>query len=167
MLTRQTTLRVSQGDRVAVRPDQLIVIPLDPALVGAVAEVADALSLPLEQWQRGSGERMPRGVALVVAAGGGRERDGLDLLDDLPSTSVPVFLVGTTADRRVAVAAVHRGAQDYFSLPEDADLLRRAIERGMHRSRAEADAERFAAAEREAAGFSSILGQSPALTATL
>jgi two-component system response regulator HydG len=167
MLTRQSTLRVSQGDRVAVRPDQLIVIPLDPALVGAVAEVADALSLPLEQWQRGSGERMPRGVALVVAAGGGRERDGLDLLDDLPSTSVPVFLVGTTADRRVAVAAVHRGAQDYFSLPEDADLLRRAIERGMHRSRAEADAERFAAAEREAAGFSSILGQSPALTATL
>ena len=94
----------------APRNTQLVVIPLDPSVLGAIAEVADALSLSLEQWHRGSGERMPRGVALIVAGGNGRERDALDLLDDLPSTTMPTFVVGTAADRRVAVAAVHRGA---------------------------------------------------------
>ena len=96
----------------AARITQLIVIPLDASMLGAIAEVADALSLPLEQWHRGSGERMPRGAALLVAGGNGRERDALDLLDDLPSTRMPTFVVGTAADRRVAVAAIHRGAED-------------------------------------------------------
>ena len=99
------------------RNTQVVVIPLDGSMLGAIAEVADALSLPLKQWHRGSGERMPRGVALLVAGGNGRERDALDLLDDLPSTRIPTFVVGTAADRRVAVAAVHRGAEDYFALP--------------------------------------------------
>lgn len=149
------------------RHAQLVVIPLDASMLGAIAEVADALSLPLEQWHRGSGERMPRGVALLVAGGNGRERDALDLLDDLPSSRIPTFVIGTAADRRVAVAAVHRGAEDYFALPEDADLLRRAIERSLNRTEAEAAAATFAAVEREAAGFGSILGQSPALTTML
>ena len=149
----------------AARNAQLVVIPLDSSVLGSIAEVADALSL--EQWHRGSGERMPRGVALIVAGGNGRERDALDLLDDLPSTSTPTFVVGTAADRRVAVAAVHRGAEDYFALPEDADLLRRAIDRCRNRTEAAAAAATFAAAEREAAGFGSILGRSTALTTTL
>jgi two-component system response regulator HydG len=152
---------------VAARNNQLVVIPLDSALLGSIAELADALALPLEPWHRGAGERMPRGVALIVTGGNGRERDALDLLDDLPSTSMPTFVVGNTADRRVAVAAVHRGAEDYFALPEDADLLRRALERCLTRTVARDAAASFAAVEREAAGFAAILGQSPTLTTTL
>src|SRR6476620_3150337 len=107
---------------------------------------------------------IPLDGSMLGAGGNGREREALDLLDELPSTRIPTFVVGTAADRRVAVAAVHRGAEDYFALPEDADLLRRAIERSLNRTEAEAAAATFAAVEREAAGFGSILGQSPALT---
>ena len=152
---------------VTPQPSPLVVIPLDPPLAASLRELAGAVGLPAAEWVRGSGEGMPACTALIVAAGNGRERDGLDLLDDLPSTRAPIFVVGTAADRRVAVAAVHRGAQDYFALPDDLDLLRRAIERCLTRTQAEASAAEFAATERATAGFASILGRSAALTTTL
>jgi len=101
-------------------------------------------------------------AALLVAAGGD-ERRGLDLMAGIAERwPVPVYFVGAEASHRFAVEALRRGAADYFSLPEDADLLRRTLA-----ARFEAGRARVAAATPDGNPFAELMGQSEALRATL
>jgi DNA-binding NtrC family response regulator len=144
----------------------VVVVPLTDSFAGVLEDLAGELQLPVVDWRPIDTGRPPAGAAVVVLAGG-REQEALDLLSELPDFRVPVYLVGSAADHRMAVAAVQRGASDYFALPGDLDLLRRALERDAQRARSLVAASCFADAERQAAGFDAIIGRSPALRATL
>jgi DNA-binding NtrC family response regulator len=101
-------------------------------------------------------------TALLVAAGGEEQR-GLDLMSGLAERwSAPIYFVGAEPSHRFAVEALRRGAADYFSLPDDADLLRRTLV-----ARFEADRGRAAAPTADADPFAELLGESEALRATL
>lgn len=101
-------------------------------------------------------------VLAVLLAAGGEEDNALDVLLSMRRRNgVPVYLVGARSSHRFAVAALRRGAADYFALPDDVDLLRRTIA-----SRFEALEERTrrsggVAAPMEA--FRHLLGESAAL----
>ncbi len=101
-------------------------------------------------------------IARLIAAGGEEER-GLDYLLSHDTSQPPTYLVGSNASHRFAVEAVRRGAVDYFALPQDVDLLRRTLS-GV----AEAVRERRSGGHPQVGrGFEHILGDSPALKATL
>lgn len=103
--------------------------------------------------------------AAVIVMAGGREGEALAQLPSLGDA--PWYLVGSTPDHRIAVAAVRAGASDYLVLPEDLDVLRRALERDIRNARAKVAAAEFAAEEGADAGFSAMLGRSSELTAVI
>ncbi len=143
----------------------LVVVDLGGTHGPLLLELATAVGLDLQPWTPGS-ERVPTAAAILVAAPG-RERDAIGLLSEIAAQAVPVFVTGDVADHRVALGAVRHGADDYFALPADLDLLGRALERQVAQLRARTDAAQFAADERDSAGFGTMLGRSAALTATL
>jgi two-component system response regulator HydG len=102
-------------------------------------------------------------VAALLVAAGGEERRGLDLMAGIAERwSVPIYFVGAEPSHRFAVEALRRGAADYFSLPEDADLLRRTLA-----SRFEADRTRGLSTTPDANPFAELIGESEALRTTL
>ncbi len=145
----------------------LVYIELNDGFAAELAELARSHDLTLTGWHPTLGEQIPAGATAIVIGAAGREREALDLLGDLGPQAVPVFVVACAPDHRIAVASVRRGAQEYFVLPEDADLLTRAVEREIAQAAAREQAARFAATERADAGFGAMLGRSSALTATL
>ena len=101
-------------------------------------------------------------IALLIAAGGEEER-GLDYLLAHDVVQPPTYLIGSNASHRFAVEAVRRGAADYFVLPQDVDLLRRTLA-----ANAEAARERRSGELAQiGTGFKHVIGDSPALKATL
>ncbi len=106
---------------------------------------------------------VPDDVAAVLVLAGGAEVDAIEMFGRLPKSPAPWYLIGSVEDHRVAARAVASGAADYFALPGDLDLLRRTVEREAAAASASRDAARFAVEELHQIGFSSILGQSPAL----
>ncbi len=101
-------------------------------------------------------------IALLIAAGGEEER-GLDYLLAHDVVQPPTYLIGSNASHRFAVEAVRRGAANYFVLPHDVDLLRRTLA-----ANAEAARERRSGELAQiGTGFEHVIGESPALKATL
>jgi DNA-binding NtrC family response regulator len=145
----------------------LVAVPLTSTLLPAIRELASELELPSLEWRPLGAEGPPANASAVVILAAGREFEALELLSDLPPSTAPIYLVGTATEYRIAVAAVQRGARDYFALPADRDLLRRSLERDHRASLAAGAAARFAATERKTAGLGSILGSSPALRTVL
>jgi DNA-binding NtrC family response regulator len=133
----------------------------------SVGEVATELGADLLECAPAGAERPPAGAALVLVLAGGEESLALDLLPVVGNPLVPVFLVGSSTDYRLAAAALQRGARDYFALPDDLELLRRSLERELREARGRQAAARFADAERHATGFGAILGRSPDLQRVL
>jgi DNA-binding NtrC family response regulator len=80
---------------------------------------------------------------------------------------VPVFLVGSSTDYRLAAAALQRGARDYFALPDDLELLRVRSNESFAKRGPGRLPPGFADAERHATGFGAILGRSPDLQRVL
>ncbi len=138
----------------------------DDAFGPMVSEIAAACGLDVVEWRPFESERLPLTPAVVILAPA-HEREALEMLADLPPLPVPVFVLGAAADHRFAVAAMRRGARDYFVLPGDLDLLCRALEREAGQEQIHSDALAFAAGERDSAGFGSMLGRSTALTVAL
>ncbi len=107
-------------------------------------------------------------IAAVVLAAGGAEREAREWLDSHePPSAVPVIIVGSDPGRRIATQLVAHGANDYFALPEDVEILRNALASAVDRRR---ESLRRAAGGREdveAEAFSEIVGESPALKAVL
>lgn len=108
---------------------------------------------------------LPPGGCVVLA--GGAEPDGLDWIAQHQAGAGPLLLVGAAPDHRLAIGAVARGARDYFALPGDLDVFRRALERLAREDHAAAAAEGFARAEQDAVGFGAIIGKSATLQATV
>ncbi len=105
-----------------------------------------------------------RNIVASILAAGGEEDHGLELLLSLDTRSgSPTYLVGSRVSHRFGIEALRRGAADYFSLPEDVDLLRRTLAARVEAAR-EASQEVSPAAK---LAFSSIVGDSSALHATL
>ena len=122
-------------------------------LEGVVRELG-ALPVP---WNPADGRASVDGPVLVL--GGGTETDAIDQVSGFDKAN-PVYLVGASTDHRLGSAAVRAGARDYFALPGDLDALRRTLEREGRERRGATEGGRFAAAERAASGFSTIIGSS-------
>ena len=148
------------------RPWSIALVQLSDSFRASVAELARELRAGVVTWNPEEDPTPPAGAAVLILAGGA-EGAALDLLAELSPSGAPVYLLGSVPDHRVAAAAVQRGARDYFALPEDFDVLRRSLEREAREANSRVEAGRFAEAERNALGFDTILGRSPALRQTL
>ncbi len=144
----------------------LVVVPVSESFGTAVGDLARDLGLEVAEVGPDC-RSFPAGAVGCVVLAGGAEVEALDLLEALPRTAVPCWLVGASTDYRVASAAVRRGATDYFALPADFDLLRRTVERAAAGVEAQCQSEAFAVAERRAVGFDAIQGRSVELRQVL
>ena len=144
---------------------RVVLILVSESFRATVAQLVTELGGVPVELQPEPGESAPTAAVRLVLAGG-EEAAGLDLLADLTGPA-PRYLIGATADHRMAAAAVQSGARDYFALPADLDLLRRSLERLLRDTQGREQAAEFAEAERHATGFAAILGASPALRQAL
>jgi DNA-binding NtrC family response regulator len=130
--------------------------------------LARELEVTLGEWRPDEGEPPPPGGAIVVVAAGGGEPDVPAFIRQLTVPSdVPIAAVGAVANHRVAAQAVGAGASDYFALPEDRDALRDFVAAAVIRRRAALAGSSHTRLEAEAHAFRAIVGESPALRATL
>ena len=106
-------------------------------------------------------------IAVVIVAAGGAERDAVEWLDshDVPP-GVPVLVVGADPGRRIATLIVGHGAEDYFALPEDVEVLHSATTSITERRR-EALRRTSASADFKSEAFERIIGESSALKVVL
>jgi DNA-binding NtrC family response regulator len=130
-----------------------------PRLAAGVA--AEMQSLPAAETHS-----VPVGVAVVLLAAGGAEREALDWLDRLENTArVPILVAGADPGRRMTAQIMSHGASDYFALPEDLEVLRNALGAAVARHReAIQDPGK---SDDEMRAFSEIVGESAALKAVL
>ena len=145
----------------------IAVVPLSESFRTTVADLARDLRASVVEWKPEAGWGIPAGTSVVVILAGGAESTALDVLGELPPGSVPTYVVGASADYRLAVGAVQRGARDYFALPEDLEVLRRSLERDAREAEGRIAAGRFAEVERRSNGFDTILGRSASLRQSL
>ena len=104
---------------------------------------------------------------LIVIAAGGAEADAAEVVRSLHRRAVmaPIVVAGSLRDHRLAASVVRAGADDYFALPGDMEELAAWLT-----SRAEAIRSALPesnAVEQPRFDFSRIIGESPALRATL
>jgi DNA-binding NtrC family response regulator len=140
-------------------------VPVSDSFRTAIAGMVEALGAGLLESEAGAGA-LPADVVAVLVMAGGAEVEGIERLAQLP-VGVPRLFVGAATEHRLAAAAVRHGAEDYFALPGDVDLLRRTLERLLREAEATRQAEAFAADERRAVGFDAIVGRSPRLLQVL
>lgn len=101
--------------------------------------------------------------AVVLVAAGGIEDECPAVLAELPTERLAVAVVGADPAHRVASAVVRAGADEYFVLPADADVLSSWLRERVARVQAHLDRHSFVAAERGKYRFDEILGESEAL----
>jgi len=101
----------------------------------------------------------PETLAIIVGAGGA-ERDAIKWLESHPvPPGVPVFVVGTDPGRRTAMQVVTRGANDYFALPHDLEILRNTLAAAASAGRTRA----AAGSNGQPNAFAAIVGESQVL----
>jgi DNA-binding NtrC family response regulator len=140
--------------------------PVTDSFRTTVRELIGELGGAVVEWTPSGAETPPPGTAAILVLAGGQEAEAIDRLAAMPLT-LPRYFVGASTDHRLAAAAIQRGARDYFALPEDLDLLRRSLEREARAVRGKQDAKNYAADERKAWGFGTIVGRSPTLRRTI
>jgi DNA-binding NtrC family response regulator len=139
------------------------VIRLSDSFSATLAELAGELSAELRPWDRQSEEVVPPGCSAILVLAGGAESDALDRLRAIATVSLPKYLIGASADHRIAATAIQLGATDYLALPHDLDLLRRLLDRERREAEGRRSAARFSEEERRTAGFDVLVGESPEL----
>lgn len=142
----------------------LAVIELSDSFQSAWQDLAEELHVQLTTL---SAEESPTpGTIAVLLAAGGEEDRALDLLPSVHRPdSIPVYLVGAQTSHRFAVEALRRGAQDYFALPDDLNLMRRTLSARAEARRARAEPAMSGPDVEEA--FAELVGQSTALRQTI
>jgi two-component system response regulator HydG len=101
------------------------------------------------------------GNALVIISCPGVEERAADRVRDARGVVArPPVVVGTRTDHRLAVEVVRAGADDYFVLPEEAELLTDYVRSRAEAVRSEGARAELAESEREEFDFSRILGES-------
>jgi len=144
----------------------IALLPVTDSFRTTVRQLVGELGGAVVEWTPSGTETPPPGTAAILVLAGGGEAEGIDRLGALPA-ALPRYLVGASVDHRLAAAAIQRGARDYFALPEDLDLLRRSLEREGRAVRGKQDAAAYAADERKAWGFGTIIGRSQVLRRTV
>jgi DNA-binding NtrC family response regulator len=153
---------------VTVADATLLIIRLSDSFGEFWPLLGQELSVPVVDWRPADGETLPPGGAVVVIAAGGAELDLPTFLRALTLPSdIPIAAVGGATSHRVAAHAVAAGAADYFALPDDRDALRDFAAAALTRRRATLARATHARLEAEAHAFREIVGDSPALRATL
>ncbi len=126
------------------------------------------LEVPVVEWRPADGESLPPSGAVVLIAAGGVELEVPASLHSLSVPSdIPIAAVGATKSHRVAAHVVAAGAADYFALPDDREALRDFAAAALMRRRAILARASRTRLEAEAHAFREIVGDSPALRATL
>ena len=155
---------MTTGERRLTQPDWWIAaVRLSDSFRTTIGDLAGDLGAELLEWGRDGATGLPPQASAGLVLAGGVENDALDLLATLSPLPIPFYVIGASRDHRIAVAALQRGARDYFALPDDLGLLRRSLERERTESRGRRAADRFAEDERESSGFGAIIGRSAAL----
>ena len=145
----------------------LLVVRLSDSFADFWPLLAGELGVPLAEWRPAEGN-LPVGAAIVLLAAGGCEADLPGFLRGMTvPADVPIVAVGGDASHRVAAQAVAAGAADYFALPDDRDALHDVVAAAVARRRATFARSAFARLEAQAHAFREIVGESPALRATL
>ena len=146
----------------------LLVIRLTESFGDFWTQLAKELDVSLTEWRPAEGESPPSGAALVLIAAGGAETELPAFLRSvsLPS-DVPMVAVTATTSHRAAARAVAAGAAEYFALPDDRDALREFAMAAVARRRGVLARTAHAQLEAQAHAFREIVGDSPALRATL
>ncbi len=146
----------------------LLVVRLTDSFSDFWPLLAGELGVALEEWRPVEGAPSPPGAAIIVLAGGGAEPDLPTFIHGLAVPSdVPIVAVGAAASHRIAAQAVAAGAADYFALPDDRDALREVVVAAVARRRATLARSDLARLEAQAHAFREMVGESPALRATL
>jgi len=146
----------------------LVVVRLTDSFGDFWPLLAEELKVPLLDWRPADGGPPPPGVALVLIAAGGAEPDLPAFISTLSVPSdVPIVAVGAATAHRLAAQAVAAGAADYLALPDDRDLLREVAAAAVARRRAAQARGTLARFEAQAHAFREMVGDSPALRATL
>lgn len=105
-----------------------------------------------------------RFFAIVVSAGGGEEA-AIETITTAASEhpGVPISLVGSTHDHRVALSAVRAGAAEYFALPAEHQALRSWIADRRAEATSLLRTDAFIEEQRRAFSFERLIGRSAAL----
>ncbi len=150
--------------RVSVR---FLVVEFSESFADLWSQIGKDLGIAVEVTSAVEAEPVHADVVAVVLAAAGAEREALEWLTARHAQSGrPVLAVGGDDSRRIALLFVSRGAADYFALPEDAELLRNALEVAVGRFR-EGRARLVQVGEPDLAAFRGIVGESLALKAVL
>jgi DNA-binding NtrC family response regulator len=150
-------------------PDSaLLIVRLTDSFSDFWPVLARELDAPLVEWRPAEGDAPPTGGAIVLLAAGGNESDLPAFIHSLSVPSdLPVAAIGALASHRLAAQVVAAGASDYFALPDDREALREFTAAALTRRRAALARASYARLEAEAHAFREIIGESPALRATL
>ena len=97
----------------------IAVVQLSESFRSTLNDLARELRASVVEWEPEAGSAVPAGTSVLIVLAGGSESAALDLLGEMPPGAVPIYVVGASLDHRVAAGAVHRGARDYFALPDD------------------------------------------------
>jgi DNA-binding NtrC family response regulator len=146
----------------AFRMSTLAVLTLSDSFAAQWPLLATECDLELELLSEPAGIACLTDAVLLVAAGG-QEDELPAALTELPANGIAIAAVGADPSHRVASAVVRAGADEYFVLPTDYELLRSWLRDRAARLQARRDRSSFVAAERGKYRFDEILGESPAL----
>ncbi len=130
-------------------------------------ELGADLGVPVRTVAAADPQPVPHDTAATILAAAGAEPEALEWLNAhaVPAGTV-LFAAGADPGRRLAVQFVTRGANDYFALPEDAEILRNAVQAAIARFE-ETRGRRAEPGQPRLSAFAHIVGESPDLRAVL
>jgi DNA-binding NtrC family response regulator len=142
----------------------IFVVQLSEAFSGFWEDLAADLGVAVQPLEVDDTPPGSRDATAILLAAGGAERDALDWLErnDGP-TQVPVLAVGADPGRRITAQLVGRGAQDYFALPNDVELLRNTLAAVIFRRSQNTTGAARAIEDARADAFADIVGESRSL----
>ncbi len=140
---------------------RVVVIQLSEAFSQFLRDLVKDLGAAAEIEEASVANGQFTGAAAVLLAAGGTEREAVDwLTQNQVPLDVPLLVVGADGNRRTVAQLIGRGAQDYFALPDDVEVLRNALGYAVEQGR-QALARREQAASGTGAGaFAEIVGES-------
>lgn len=146
----------------------ILVVQLSEALTELWPELAEDLGATVQIIESDTAYSVDRETAAVLIAAGQREHDALEWLEaHVFQKEIPFIVVGADTSHRTAARLVRSGANDYFALPDDLEIMRNALASAVERRRTILRRETIRAAEAKDEAFAEIIGESPALKAAL
>ncbi len=142
---------------------RIVLVTLSDSFSATIGTMAEESALAVDKWTPGGDRPWPENTCAVWIMAGGEETAALDVLADLPTNGLAIFVVGASTEHRVAAALLKGGAADYFALPEDTDVVRRTLDRLSRQEEERQAADSFADAERGSVGFANVIGQSDSI----